>query len=69
MISVGRGSDHGATLRREPVNAFSHLFQLQLSLRHVSVESLVTFRAAWESWALREIAGRLDNAVASASTP
>jgi hypothetical protein len=66
MISVRRGSEHGVTFLTEPRNAFSHLLRLELSLRYVSVESLVGFRAALEFWAAHEVPGHVKGAVVEA---
>ncbi|MEA2291502.1 MAG: GntR family transcriptional regulator, transcriptional repressor for pyruvate dehydrogenase complex, partial [Solirubrobacteraceae bacterium] len=46
-----RGADHGATLLQEPGNAFTYLLKLHLSLRHVSIESIIDFLIAISCWA------------------
>jgi GntR family transcriptional regulator, transcriptional repressor for pyruvate dehydrogenase complex len=53
LVDVRRGADYGVTLRREPGNALAHALRFQLALRHLSADSLIEFRAAVESWAVR----------------
>ena len=51
IIEVRRGRDNGATILAEPANAFSRLLRLHIGLQHVSVDDLIEFRVATESWA------------------
>ena len=58
VVRVRRGADNGATLLEKPGNAFTHLFNFQLALEHISVRSLVEFRTLIESWAAATVARR-----------
>jgi DNA-binding FadR family transcriptional regulator len=51
IVRVQRGADHGATLLQEPGNAFAYLLKLYLSLRHVSIESIIDFLILISCWA------------------
>jgi DNA-binding FadR family transcriptional regulator len=52
LVRVQRGADHGATLLQEPGNAFNYLLKLYLSLRHVSIESIIDFLIVISCWAV-----------------
>jgi GntR family transcriptional regulator, transcriptional repressor for pyruvate dehydrogenase complex len=56
IVRVRRGADNGAVLLERPENALSRILGLQLALRHISLESLVQFRALVEAWAVRRVA-------------
>lgn len=51
IVRVQRGVDHGALLLHEPGNAFTYLLKLHLSLRHVSIESIIDFLIVISCWA------------------
>ena len=58
IVRVRRGADNGATLLEEPGNALTHLLRFYLALQHVSMEGLLEFRIAVESWAASAAARR-----------
>ena len=51
LVHVRRGAEHGVTLLKEPGNAFTDLLRFHVSLRHLSIETVIDFRVVIESWA------------------
>jgi DNA-binding FadR family transcriptional regulator len=66
LVRVRPGAEHGATLLAEPTNALARLFELHLALRHVSLASVIDFRAIVEASAARAVAQAGDRAVLAA---
>lgn len=58
VVSVRRGAENGATLLQEPGNALAQILRFHLALEHVSMNSLLEFRIALESWAAELAAAR-----------
>ena len=58
IVRVRRGAENGATLLKEPGNAFTNLFRFYLALEHVSMASLIELRIELESWAAGAAARR-----------
>ncbi len=66
LVQVRPGAEHGATLLAEPTNALPRLFGLHFALHHVTLASLIDFRAVVEAAAAATLARGGDASARSA---
>lgn len=63
LVRVRPGAENGAAFLEEPANALPRLFGLHFALRHISLASLIDFRATVETAAAAALARKGDEAV------
>jgi GntR family transcriptional repressor for pyruvate dehydrogenase complex len=51
LVEVRRGAEHGVRLREEPGNAFADVLRFLVALRHLTTETVLSFRLVLQVWA------------------